>query len=237
VILIVSKGTVLNTSPYEYDPVLKFSGKERDHESELDYFGARYYNHTHSRFISTDPIINKEEALSNPQLWNLYSYCRNNPVTYLDPDGRVLVPATLRGHPKETYLDHTVLDMYNKFVEACEAIGVDITSSNPMAGFRTSEQQREERAKNPEYASKGPSLHESGHAFDIDWSKIPEEKRGQVEEIAKKVGLSQGKKFGEPWHFYKEVPEGRKNRPKYVEEAQGIYQRMEVSKRWREIKG
>jgi RHS repeat-associated protein len=81
-------GGVLNTSPHDYDPVLKFSGKERDHESELDYFGARYYDHSHYRFISTDPIINKEEALSNPQLWNLYSYCRNNPVTYLDFDGR-----------------------------------------------------------------------------------------------------------------------------------------------------
>ncbi|MBN1971418.1 MAG: RHS repeat-associated core domain-containing protein [Candidatus Delongbacteria bacterium] len=79
----------MKTSPFEYDPVLKFSGKERDHESELDYFGARYYNHTHSRFISVDPIINKEEALYNPQIWNLYSYFRNNPVTYLNPKGSV----------------------------------------------------------------------------------------------------------------------------------------------------
>jgi len=33
-------------------------------------------------------VINKDEALGNPQLWNLYSYCRNNPVTLFDPDGR-----------------------------------------------------------------------------------------------------------------------------------------------------
>jgi len=33
-------------------------------------------------------VINKDEALGNPQLWNLYSYCRNNPVTYLDIDGK-----------------------------------------------------------------------------------------------------------------------------------------------------
>jgi lipoprotein-anchoring transpeptidase ErfK/SrfK len=35
-----------------------------------------------------DPIINREEALYNPQLWNLYSFCDNNPITFLDPDGR-----------------------------------------------------------------------------------------------------------------------------------------------------
>gem|GEM_PF-3926198 len=74
-----------------YIPRLKFSGKEREKESQLDYFGARYYDNKSSRFLSVDPIINKDEALVNPQLWNLYSYCRNNPVTFLDPDGRKFV--------------------------------------------------------------------------------------------------------------------------------------------------
>ncbi len=64
-----------------YSPSLKFSGKERESKSELDYFGARYYDHMRYRFISVDPMINKDEALVNPQLWNLYSYCRNNPAT------------------------------------------------------------------------------------------------------------------------------------------------------------
>jgi RHS repeat-associated protein len=70
-----------------YDPDLKFSGKEREGYSGLDYFGARYYDHKSFRFNSVDPIINKEEALYNPQLWNLYSYCRNNPITFLDANG------------------------------------------------------------------------------------------------------------------------------------------------------
>jgi len=70
-----------------YQPSLKFSGKERESKSEMDYFGARYYDHLRYRFISVDPMINKEEALMNPQLWNLYSYCRNNPVTFSDPNG------------------------------------------------------------------------------------------------------------------------------------------------------
>jgi RHS repeat-associated protein len=71
-----------------YSPALKFSGKEREANSELDYFGARYYDHLKYRFISVDPVINKDEALANPQLWNLYAYCANNPITRMDPDGR-----------------------------------------------------------------------------------------------------------------------------------------------------
>jgi RHS repeat-associated protein len=74
-----------------YEPKLKFSGKEREAYGDLDYFGGRYFDHNSYRFISTDPIINREEALSNPQLWNLYSYCRNNPITFTDPDGRAVV--------------------------------------------------------------------------------------------------------------------------------------------------
>jgi RHS repeat-associated protein len=70
-----------------YSPSLKFSGKERESKSEMDYFGAKYYDHKRYRFISVDPVINKDEALVNPQLWNLYSYCRNNPITFFDPDG------------------------------------------------------------------------------------------------------------------------------------------------------
>jgi RHS repeat-associated protein len=46
-----------------YSPCLKFSGKEREASSELDYFGARYYDHLKYRFISVDPVINLNEAL------------------------------------------------------------------------------------------------------------------------------------------------------------------------------
>jgi RHS repeat-associated protein len=77
-----------------YDPKLKFSGKEREGSSEMDYFGARYYGHKQYRFLSVDPVINKEEAKVNPQLWNLYSYCINNPITFSDPDGRRINPIT-----------------------------------------------------------------------------------------------------------------------------------------------
>jgi RHS repeat-associated protein len=54
----------------------------------LDYFGARYYDKTQYRFISVDPIMARTAALFDPQLWHLYSYCRNSPVTFFDPEGK-----------------------------------------------------------------------------------------------------------------------------------------------------
>jgi RHS repeat-associated protein len=71
-----------------YKPKLQFSGKEREAGSDVDYFSARYYANTSYRFLSPDPVIRRNEALMNPQLWNLYAYCRNNPISYLDLTGQ-----------------------------------------------------------------------------------------------------------------------------------------------------
>ena len=65
----------------------KFTGKERDSESGLDYFGARYYGSSIGRFMSPDPTIISRE-LANPQSWNMYSYTFNNPLAMVDPDGK-----------------------------------------------------------------------------------------------------------------------------------------------------
>jgi RHS repeat-associated protein len=68
--------------------VREFAGKERDPESGLDYFGARYYRAVSGRFTSVDPALNIEAALVDPQRWNRYSYALNNPLKLIDPDGR-----------------------------------------------------------------------------------------------------------------------------------------------------
>jgi RHS repeat-associated protein len=81
-------GKIQHTWVNTYQPKLQFSGKEREAETGLDYFGARYYANGQYRFVSVDPIISKEGAVSNPQLWNLYAYCRNNPITFIDPNGK-----------------------------------------------------------------------------------------------------------------------------------------------------
>jgi RHS repeat-associated protein len=79
----------------------KFTGKERDAETGLDYFGARYYGSKLGRFTTTDPAYTIQENLVDPQRWNRYAYARNNPLRYVDPDGRAVVLANNLGGPKK----------------------------------------------------------------------------------------------------------------------------------------
>jgi RHS repeat-associated protein len=69
----------------------KFTSKERDSESNLDNFGARYDSSILGRFMSPDwseiPAPVSYANLVNPQTLNLYSYAGNNPTTLGDPDG------------------------------------------------------------------------------------------------------------------------------------------------------
>jgi RHS repeat-associated protein len=70
---------------------LRFGGKEHDPETgasgwqALDYFGARYLHSGSGRFTSVDPIPGR---VGDPQTWNRYVYVTNNPLRYIDPDGR-----------------------------------------------------------------------------------------------------------------------------------------------------
>jgi RHS repeat-associated protein len=70
---------------------LKFTGKRRDTESQLDYFGARYYSNVLGRWLSPDwagkPEAVPYSSLGNPQSLNLYSYGLDNPSSKIDPDG------------------------------------------------------------------------------------------------------------------------------------------------------
>ena len=60
--------------------------KERDVETGLDYFLARYYSLTQGRFTSPDPL-NASARRQNPQSWNRYSYVLNRSLALVDPTG------------------------------------------------------------------------------------------------------------------------------------------------------
>ncbi len=70
---------------------VRFTGKERDAETGLDYFLARYYSGAQGRYTSPDwsetPQPVPYADFSDPQTLNLYSYTRNTPLTLTDPDG------------------------------------------------------------------------------------------------------------------------------------------------------
>jgi RHS repeat-associated protein len=66
----------------------KYTGKEFDAETGLYYYGARYYSPALGRFTSPDPKIISRQRMLDPQQWNMYSYSRNNPTSYFDPDGK-----------------------------------------------------------------------------------------------------------------------------------------------------
>jgi RHS repeat-associated protein len=85
-------GTTVDALIYGWSPRFvyldyRFTGKERDTESGLDYFGARYYSSNMGRFLSPDPSVLDRADPTNPQTLNLYAYALNNPLRYTDPTG------------------------------------------------------------------------------------------------------------------------------------------------------
>ena len=91
---------------YTPDPTMRqrFTGKERDDESGLDYFGARYYYGGMGRFVTPDSIVHpsqsalkQDDFLVEPERWNRYSYALNNPIRFADPDGREIPVKTSTG--------------------------------------------------------------------------------------------------------------------------------------------
>jgi RHS repeat-associated protein len=76
----------------------KYTGKERDNETGLDDMGKRFYSSGLGRFLSHDPIPTSGfERMHDPQAWNGYSYARNNPLRYVDPDGENYIVCQIGG--------------------------------------------------------------------------------------------------------------------------------------------
>jgi RHS repeat-associated protein len=96
--LVAGQGARTTALGYAADTVRqKFTSKERDTETGLDYFGARHYASTQGRFVITDPLTASGKPVE-PQSWNRYQYCLNNPLMYTDPTGLIWGIYSQNGH-------------------------------------------------------------------------------------------------------------------------------------------
>jgi RHS repeat-associated protein len=112
---------------YSESPNLRqrFTGKERDGESELDYFGARYYSGAQGRFTTPDlPFADQQKE--DPQSWNLYSYVRNNPLKYIDPNGRELRLAVFNSSSLKPEQVAIVMGMVREKFEGAGVLNVTV---------------------------------------------------------------------------------------------------------------
>jgi RHS repeat-associated protein len=73
-----------SSQPGTFQVSRQFTGQVKDDETGLYYYGARYFDPELGRFIQPNHVI---QDLSNPQSYNRYSYCVNDPLRYTDPTG------------------------------------------------------------------------------------------------------------------------------------------------------
>jgi len=90
----------------------RFTGKERDNETGLDYFGARYYGNALGRFTSPDPFTVTPGRVIDSQQLNLYAYGRNNPLKYVDPTGMIIDTGDLSDKDKKLW--QRIVELANK---------------------------------------------------------------------------------------------------------------------------
>ena len=126
---------LLNNTPQNY----QFTSKERDSESGLDDFGARFYSSYWGRFMSPDePFYDGD--IHDPQKLNLYSYVRNNPLNSTDPDGHRVEICDTNGQnctsvSNDAYAQAQQQDQYNHAptlnqLQKTEGESQNITDSN-----------------------------------------------------------------------------------------------------------
>jgi RHS repeat-associated protein len=65
----------------------RFTSYDRSTTTGLDYAVNRHYDSEQGRFTQVDPTGMKATTLTNPQSFNLYTYCQNDPVNFTDPAG------------------------------------------------------------------------------------------------------------------------------------------------------
>ncbi len=129
-------GEILDYVGQPAEHLRRFNGKEADQLSGLSYYGYRYYDPLSLTWTSTDPLYRFAPDASGeaPRSANLYAFTLNNPLGYVDPDGRQVAPPNYRlkqlvGEGKNAA--RVIAKKSKPYVSVGAAIGRAIISKNP----------------------------------------------------------------------------------------------------------
>jgi RHS repeat-associated protein len=198
----------------------EFTGKERDSESGLDYFGARYYGSSMGRWTSPDPGWFMFANILNPQTLNLYNYANNNPLAFIDIDGLELV-RVVTANGQSVVVDRSIADDVISLVRAANNAGLQVTITS---GFRSIQHQTDmynawlARGKrgNP-VGRPGHSGHNSGQAIDISTSRMSAGQRSLLGTLGAQNNLPYAGAF-DTVHFGAGFPGGNPVDPNLITE-------------------
>ena len=191
----------------------KFTGKERDSESGLDEFGARYYANALGRFMIADWAVKPTNVpyanFGNPQSLNLYSYVQNNPTTLGDPDGHQygleLLEEVVLDHPEQVAKVLHGIEVASQGAEdvlaqGAKELGSAVTAFNvasmvllnpqPLGGGDTLHEHpfketEQEQAPEPEPSASGDGARKKGRGGESDAAKEGREKHAAFREKVK----------------------------------------------------
>ena len=109
-----------------------FAGKPFDNQTGLTYMGARYYDPVIGRFMGVDPVGFQE---NNIHSFNRYAYANNNPLKYIDPDGKQAVEVGIFNNymsQQWTQTQQVVGAVFNQSMNTAAQITVGLASFIPV---------------------------------------------------------------------------------------------------------
>jgi len=195
----------------EEDSRFLYTGKEKEKDTGLYYYGARYYYPFQRQFIQPDSYI---FDIYNPQDLNRYSYVRNNPYKYTDPTGQYISPLDIldyvslvasiiafAGDPSLENLGYVGVDVVSAAVPVLGGVGA-FAKGAKVASKADEVDDVADVAKNLNKA--GDAAKEADKIKEIKFSELPESVQDTINKI--ESGKTEGLRLHEFKNKYGDIP-------------------------------
>ena len=123
--LVGKDGTSSDYAQLEMNNPLLYRGYQYDYETGFYYLQSRYYDPSVGRFINADEAI-CSTAIEGGIQNNLYAYCQNSCINYIDPSGYFRV---------KTWIVSTSLDILFALLNHAMMLGYDDPTKYPLLQF------------------------------------------------------------------------------------------------------